>query len=575
MNTPFCSTVRFGMQRAALALTWVSVFAAARDVRAVVLSSNLDQRPDGVEAITRTRWVGSRFFTDEKNYLLTDVAVRLQRTLAGTVEAALYSDNNGKPGALVAVLKGPGSISSVPSNVVFSAEGNSGSFSRTVDARTSGNLVLPKGLNPKDLPSGEFSVSGERPSGIGLAPNTAYWVVTRAQSGEFAAIYTDSETGTGSGFTPEWARSTDAGQQWSTQGTSPLLFAANGALDFAVLELRTDEEAIASAIFSGLPTALVQTELAIAAANAATRDVNSRLFRHRAGEKVEKGVEVFAAGQFAAADIDAAGRATGAEGDTYTQTLGVEWRPSSQFALGVAVTHLESDSSLAFGLGNVEISGDAISAYASFGVGGFYADALYSYMEFEHDIRRETLFGDIASAQPDSQAHKLELNVGYNHEIGGFVLGVFGGFDYVNGDLSGYTERGRSTANVRIPTQDFESMVTRFGLSASRTFAVRRMVVTPQLRFAVAHEFMNEAQFVRASLVQSPYEIGDGRKFQRFGSFSAGANTHPRNDDWMELGAAVGLRVTDRFKVLCDYEARLFQGDGQVHSVGITGSWSF
>ncbi len=541
----------------------------------MVLSSNLDQRPDGVETVDRMRWVASRFSTDEKNYLLTDVAMRLQRTLAGTLEAALYSDNNGKPGQLVAVLKGPANIPSALADVVFTADGVSGDFSRKVNAQSASQLVLPAGLDPKDLPAGEFSVSGERPAGIGLAPNTAYWVVTRAQSGEFAAAYTDSETGDGVGYSQQWAASANAGGQWDTRNFSPLFFEANGSLDIAVLELRTDEEAIASAIFSGLPVALVQTEIAIAAAQAATRDVNARLHRHRTGEKQEAGIEAFAAGKFHSTDIDAVGRSTGAEGDTFTTTMGVEWRPSANFALGVAVTHLESNSSMAFGLGDVSLSGEALSAYASAEFGGFYADALYSYMQFEQDIRRETLFGGLATAEPDSEAHRLEINVGYNHEVAGFVIGAFGGLDYTKGDVAGYTESGSTTANVRIGSQDFESLVGRIGLSVSRKFDLRGWEVTPQVRVAFAREFMNDAQFVRADLVQSPFEIGDGRSFTRFGNFSAGASTRPRGEDWLELGAAIGFGISESFRLVLDYDARVFQGDSRVHSIGLTGSWSF
>ena len=563
------------IERSALAIACAAVLAVPIESSAVVISNNLDQRPDGVEAVDRNRWVASKFSTDEKNYLLTDVAMRLRRTLAGTLEAALYTDNNGKPGQLVAVLKGPGSIPATLGDVVFTADGVTGNFTRKVNAQDASQLVLPAGLDPKDLPKGEFNVSGEQPQGIGLAPNTAYWVVTRAQSGEFAAAYTDSEAGKGVGYTSEWARSGDAGGQWDTREFSPLLFSAHGELEVAILELRTDEEAIASAIFSGLPVALVQTEIAISAAQSATRDVNSRLYRRRTGEKQETGVEAFAAGKFHSTDIDAAGRSTGAEGDTFTTTLGVEWRPSANFALGVAVTHLESDDSLAFGLGDVSLSGNAISAYASVAANGFYGDVLYSYMHVDHEIRRETLFGGLATAEPESEAHRLEITVGYNREVAGFVVGGFAGMDYVNGDVAGYTERGSTTANVRVGGQDFESLVGRIGLNISRTFETQGFEITPQLRVAYAHEFLNDAQDVRADLVQSPFEIGDGRNFTRFGSFSAGANTHPRGEDWLELGAAIGFAVSERLRFILDYDARVFQGDSRIHSIGLTGSWSF
>lgn len=573
MNTPSSPIACPGTGRIVLAMGWAALFGMAGEAHAVVFADNLNRRQDGLENISRSRWLGSKFTTDGENYLLTDVIVRLQRSLPGFAEASLYSDDNGKPGKLIAVLKGNGEPGARLTDVIFSGDIGDKAVKRQLTSQLT--QALPDGLSQSDLPSGEFAIGGKRPAGVGLEPNSAYWVVTRAKSGEFAQAYTDTETGKGIGFTPEWAVSENGGASWTTKDFNPLIFSANGELDVALLQLRTDAEAIASAIYSGLPVALLQTQLALSNTEMATRDVNSRLFRHRAGKQGAPGVEVFATGQFVASDVDAALHATGAQGDSFTSTVGVEWRPTAHIAMGLALTHLESEHSLSYQLGDVDVSGNSIAAYGSFTQGGAYADLLYAYTSLRQEIRRNTLFGNTAKAEPGSGTHKIELNFGYNKEAGGFLLGVFGGLEYVNGSVNGYTERGGGTANVHVPQQDLESLVSRIGFGVSKSFDVRGVEVTPQVRVAWAHEFLNEPQTLEARLELSPFEIGDGFNFQRIGSFKTSADTHPGARDWVEFGAGVHAKFSERFTVLCDYEARVFQGDGQMHSVSILGSWRF
>ena len=571
MNTQSPTSMHPRVGRIILTLSWVAMFAMTGKAHALVFADNLNKRQDGLENISKTRWLASKFTTDNSNYLMTDVVVRLQRMLPGTAEASLYADDNGKPGKLIAVLSGGKNVGGSPSNVIFSGDINSSGFTRQVSGQI--EQALPKGLSQADLPGGEFTIGGDRPPGVGLEANSAYWVVTRAKSGQFAQSYTDTEKGSGIGFTSEWAVSDDGGGNWATQDTSPLIFAANGELDAALISV--DAEAIASAIYSGLPVALLQSQLALASTEMATRDMNSRLYRHRAGKDAKLGVEAFASGQFVSSDLEAASHATGTQGDSFTNTVGVEWRPVREIAVGIALTHLESNNSLSYQLGEVDVSGDSVSVYGSYTKGGAYADLLYAYTALRQEISRNTLFGNSARAEPDSRSHKIEVNAGYNKEVGGFLLGGYVGLNYVNGSVNGYTERDGGTANVSVPDQDFESLVSRIGLAVTKPFTVSGVEVTTQLRVAWAHEFLNEAETVEAKLERSPFGIGDQRNFQYIGDFTISADTQPGGKDWLEFGAGVHTKITERFSVLCDYEARLFQGDSKIHSFSILGSWSF
>jgi outer membrane autotransporter protein len=372
-----------------------------------------------------------------------------------------------------------------------------------------------------------------------------------------------------------WAQSANAGGSWQTQATSPLFLGVTGDPTVVIVELRTDVEAIQSAVFSGLPTALAQREIVFSAVAVSTRDVNERLFRLRSGADVQRGWEVFVTGRYGAADMDAILPTTGFRADTWAGTVGVEYHDARHLTVGAAFTLMESENSLGIGVGDVDLSGHALAAYVSYTHRGFYADLLYQYAKFDHEIARNTLFGETARAEPESDAHTFELNVGYNIETKGFVTGPFAGLTYTTGDLDGYTETGGGTKNVHVAGQSFESLVSRIGWQISKTFDAGRVKITPQARIAWRHEFMNESEAVDIGLVQSPFAIGDGRTFTPVGRFDASSNTEAPGADALEIGVGVALRFSDRMTLILDYEARVFQGDGVLHSVSLTGGVRF
>jgi hypothetical protein len=98
---------------------------------------------------------------------------------SGAAQAAIFTDVSDQPGSQVGALISPGSYSNALASTSFTA------------------------------------------SGITLAANTTYWVVLSASSGNFNWAWTDSNIGSGVGFTHTWSGSDDAGSSWLTFHDSP------------------------------------------------------------------------------------------------------------------------------------------------------------------------------------------------------------------------------------------------------------------------------------------------------------------------------------------------------------------
>jgi len=128
------------------------------------------------------QWSTQKFQTDGQSYDLVDVTLSMMLS-AGTGNATLqiYSDSSGSPNASIATLISPGSYSGTLSNTTFTA------------------------------------------SGVTLAPNSAYWVVLKGPDSNtiFEWSFTDDNTGSGAGFSTNWAYSDNLGSSWNPSNTSP------------------------------------------------------------------------------------------------------------------------------------------------------------------------------------------------------------------------------------------------------------------------------------------------------------------------------------------------------------------
>ena len=144
------------------------------------ISSNLASPSGGVESATASNWLGASF-TISSASALQDAVLSLADTNAsgGSAAVSIYNDDGlNEPGSLLATL-------------------------------TSAS-TLTASLAPVSWTS----------SGLSLSPNSTYWVVLRALTGEVDWSYAGDDSSSGSGFTDAWAASYDGGASWYVYASS-------------------------------------------------------------------------------------------------------------------------------------------------------------------------------------------------------------------------------------------------------------------------------------------------------------------------------------------------------------------
>ncbi|HEY2572527.1 MAG TPA: autotransporter outer membrane beta-barrel domain-containing protein, partial [Verrucomicrobiaceae bacterium] len=375
--------------------------------------------------------------------------------------------------------------------------------------------------------------------------------------------------------------------------------------------LVVDQAAISSALFSSVPTALAQRELSLGASRTTLRDFNGRLFRHRAGiDEVEihddadleyhtvtlgegDGVEttlgargrtivystprpearrweIFTSFDYGGLDMDADRNFLGLRSNTYAESIGVEHALGRHFLAGGGVSYIESEGQA------TDINGETLAAYVSFAQDGWYADLLYGATFLDHRIHRDTGFGGIANASPNSVTHTVSFNTGYNFHPGRWSLGPIAGIDYAHAGIDGYTESGGGNAATRVSGQSVDSLLTRAGAQASYRVEYRWGAVTPQLRLGWERENLGSDSDLTVALLHSPYYLVQGSSVRNTGTpFAATVAGENRERDYMTVGAGVMLEMGRHLNLLFDYEGD-FLGRGFVAHYGkVSLGWNF
>jgi outer membrane autotransporter protein len=110
--------------------------------------------------------------------------------------------------------------------------------------------------------------------------------------------------------------------------------------------------------------------------------------------------------------------------------------------------------------------------------------------------RRDALGGD-ATGNTNGGEFDTYAGGGYDFHYGGFTFGPIASLQYTYVDISGYSESG-SLAPLRIVSKSQDSLRTNLGMSASYTWNVGKVQLTPSLRASWQHEFLYSALQVDA-----------------------------------------------------------------------------
>lgn len=253
------------------------------------------------------------------------------------------------------------------------------------------------------------------------------------------------------------------------------------------------------------------------------------------------GVWVTGLGEFTS--VDSTSVAAGYDLQTGGVTLGVDYRVSPIFAIGLMAGYAHTDAGLANG-GDLDVNSGTIGLYATVFSGGFYLDSAVTGGISGYDSHRVALLGTANGSTNGGNLNVL-VAAGYDWKKGGFSIGPTANFQFTYVDLGGFTESG-SIAPLKIHNQDVESERTAFGMRASYEWKIGRVIVKPEISAAWQHEFGDQSYSIVSSFAN-----GAGNSF---------TVTSPQvGRDSLLIGAGAAVLLNDRVSIYAYYDGELLR----------------
>ena len=250
-------------------------------------------------------------------------------------------------------------------------------------------------------------------------------------------------------------------------------------------------------------------------------------------------------------DVSGDGNARGYDITTGGFTLGLDYKVTPNFAVGIAAGYAGTAADLTND-GRVWVNGGKLGLYATYFTGGFYVDAAVSGGYNSYDTKRSVLGG---TARGDTDGGELNVlaGTGYDWKVGALTIGPTATFQYTLVGIDGFTEQG-SLAPLNIAARNAESVRTSLGFKASYDWKVGGVLVRPEIRAAWQHEYGDSSYGLDASFAN-----GAG------GSFLVNGPEIGR--DSLLLGVGVAIQCSERFSTYFYYDGELGRENYDRHGV--------
>jgi autotransporter-associated beta strand protein len=248
------------------------------------------------------------------------------------------------------------------------------------------------------------------------------------------------------------------------------------------------------------------------------------------------GVFLTGLGEFS--NVDSTPNALGYDVNTGGFTMGVDYRLTPNFALGLTAGYAHTSVGLDGG-GNIDVNGGKLGVYATLFGNGFYLDTAVTGGPSGYHTRRTALQGT-ASGSTDGADFNVLVATGYDWKHGSLSIGPTATFQYSYVGLRAFTESG-SLAPLVFPNQNTQSELTAFGGKATYEWKIGHITVLPQISAAWQHEYGATAYSVIASFAN-----GAGNSFSVEG---------PQiGRDSILVGAGASVILSDRVSTYLYYD---------------------
>jgi outer membrane autotransporter protein len=245
------------------------------------------------------------------------------------------------------------------------------------------------------------------------------------------------------------------------------------------------------------------------------------------------------------------GNASGYSVDSGGFTLGIDYKVTSNFAVGLMAGYTGTTSDLTEH-GRVWVNGGKLGLYSTVFSGGWYADVAAFGGYNSYDTRRSALQGEARGSTRGGEVDAM-FDTGYEFKSRGWTFGPTATFNYTYVGSSAFAEHG-SLAPLDIHGGEGESLRTAFGFKASYDWKVRHIIIRPEFSAAWQHEFGDTVFALNSNFGGSSGSsfLADGPRMGR---------------DSALLGAGISIQLNERVSTYFYYDGELGRKNFESNSV--------
>lgn len=269
----------------------------------------------------------------------------------------------------------------------------------------------------------------------------------------------------------------------------------------------------------------------------------------------DHGLSAFIADSYGWGSRDARSNVAGFDYSHNMTSGGVDYRINDWLAAGALIGYSETNDDLNNSLGSQSFNSYQAAIYATAFMGGWYGSlaGTYAYEEWDKIDRHVFIGNQTASASTNGHVLGGKVGGGYVMRMGDWSFGPAAEIRAAGYHIGSYTEHGTFGLNQEVDSQNTASVVGQFGVQAALATMIGDYAVTPQVRLNFDHEFHGSS---RAIVTRIASQL----------STSVTTDLAPEGDNYARIGVGVGVRLTDRFSALVDFDSTVGRGDGEDYS---------
>jgi uncharacterized protein with beta-barrel porin domain len=237
-------------------------------------------------------------------------------------------------------------------------------------------------------------------------------------------------------------------------------------------------------------------------------------------------------------------------------TAGADYRLKDNLLVGLATGYSNSSSSFFGSGGTANTNTIPFNAYVAYFPGAIYAYGSVGYALNLYDLNRGINFNGIArTASSSTTGNQFNLygETGYDLKLSRVILTPSTALAYSALSVGGFTEQGAGALNLKVGSQNADSLQTGIGGRVTVPLKVGSVKVVPQAYAFYQHEFSNGSRGLNTSLSQ--------------GSSTFNFQTDAAKRNFALVGGNVAVGLTKNLVAQVNYNAEVGRSNSSVQYV--------